>query len=54
MSGFVIGTSISLFDVMYSYLHFIDEEPESQRDVWSLSVLEVWICGLELRLKKLL
>lgn len=54
MTGFLTGTSTSLFDVMCSHLHFIDEEPESQRDVWSLSDLEVWICGLELQLKKLL
>ena len=41
MSVWVSGTSASLFAVICSHPYFIDEEPESQRDVWGLSVHEL-------------
>lgn len=50
MSGCVLGTSASLFAVMCSHPHFIDEELESQRDVRGLLVPEVWNYELELQL----
>lgn len=46
-TGYVVGASTDLSDVMCSHSHFIAEERKSQGDVWTPSVPEIWNCGLE-------